>query len=141
MRESAQPWWWRPITRWAAWISFLAAWTFALLHPRPAELAGITLSVDATLVLAKSLHVSAYAFLAALTIALPVRKGARWALLILLGLHGAGTEAIQTLVPPRSGSVLDVGFNYLGLLVGLLLARRRRIGTARRSRYPISSKQ
>jgi VanZ family protein len=109
---------------WIAWLVFLAAWTAALLHPRPIQIDEGDISPDSQFYLAKALHVTAYAFCAALTAALPLRRTWRRAVLLLLGLHAIGTELAQTLVPPRSGSVRDMLLNLLGLALGALLTRR-----------------
>ena len=109
---------------WIAWLLFVAAWTGALLHPRPIEIDEGDVSPDKQFYLAKALHVTAYAFCAALTVALPARRGWRRAVLLPPCLHAIGTELLQTLVPPRSGSLRDMLLNLLGLTLGALLTRR-----------------
>ena len=120
MIERRRPWLW-----WAAWLAFLAAWTGALLHPRPIQIDDADISPDGQFYLAKALHVSAYAFCAALSAGLPVRRCWRRAILLLLCLHAIGTELVQTLVPPRSGSWRDALLNLAGIAIGALLTRRR----------------
>src|SRR5436305_330152 len=91
------------IWRWLAWSLFLLAWTLALLTPQPVQVADAVLPDDAVFPTSKALHVTAYALLAILTAALPLRRRTRWWLLGLLVLHAAGTEFAQQFVPPRTG--------------------------------------
>jgi VanZ family protein len=107
------------IWRWLAWSLFLLVWTLALLTPEPVQVADAVLPEEAVFPTSKVLHVTAYALLAILTAALPLRRQARWWLLGLLVLHGAGTEYLQQFVPPRTGSLRDVGLDQVGILVGV----------------------
>jgi VanZ family protein len=43
-----------------------------------------------------------------------------------LSLHAVATEALQNLVPTRSGSLRDVGLDHLGILIGAAVSRWRR---------------
>jgi VanZ family protein len=108
------------IWRWLAWSLFLLAWTLALLTPQPVQVADAVLPDDAVFPTSKALHVTAYALLAILTAALPLRHRTRWWLLGLLVLHAAGTEFGQQFVPPRTGSLRDVGLDQVGLVLGVV---------------------
>ena len=70
--------------------------------------------------LAKSLHAGVYAFLTVLAALLPVRRRYFWAAVVVLLLHGIGTEIGQTYVPSRHGCVRDVLIDWTGIGLGLL---------------------
>lgn len=120
------------VFRWSVWWLFLAILTWALCSPDPAKAAQDLLPSEMTFTASKSVHVFSYAFMAVLVVWLPATPGQRLALWVLLALHGAVTEYIQTFVPGRFGSVGDVLIDLSGLCLGLALARyllRRRSGT------------
>ena len=108
------------IWRWLAWSLFLLVWTVALLTPQPVQLADAVLPDDAIFPTSKLLHIMAYALLAILTAALPLQRQTRWWFLGLLVLHAAGTEFVQQFVPPRTGSLRDVGLDQVGLVLGVV---------------------
>src|SRR5262245_45420850 len=116
--------------RWLAagvWLAVLAAWTAALLMPVPERAvrdAGV--SREGAFWFGKSLHVGVYAVLAATSVWLPLPRRWRWAPLLLLSLHAFATEALQNLVPTRTGSLRDVGLDHLGILIGVAVTRWRR---------------
>ena len=62
----------------------------------------------------------AYAFLTVLAATLPVRRPYFWAVVIVLAMHGVGTEIGQTYVPGRGGSKRDVAIDWVGVGLGLL---------------------
>jgi VanZ family protein len=105
--------------RWFIWAVFVAAWTTALRWPGrdipwSHELALLNLKV----LVAKSVHISAYALFAVLCAWLHVTSRFRWLLMYFMAVHAAGTEFIQLYVPGRSGEVYDVGFDLIGVAVG-----------------------
>jgi VanZ family protein len=117
---------WRPArrVRWVVWGAFVLAWTVALLVPIPAKPAALPQEWwELKFYFAKSLHASAYAFLAILSAWLHVARPRRWLLLLFLVGHAAGTEFLQWLLPTgRTGCVSDVGIDVLGILVGTALS-------------------
>jgi VanZ family protein len=105
-------------------VSLLALWTWKLLEPNPLPDA-VEREIPSTMkfVLAKSLHAAAYACLTILAAFLPVSSLGFRAVILLLALHGIGTEIGQTYVPNRTGSVRDVAIDWSGIGVGLLAIR------------------
>ena len=104
---------------WPLWGVCLAVWTAALLTTYPVQVSKEVLPPQWGFPAAKTLHVSAYAFLTALAAWLPARRC--WPLLVLLSLHGCATEFFQQWVPGRHGSFMDVGWDHLGIALGLAL--------------------
>jgi VanZ family protein len=84
---------------------------------------------------AKVAHVSAYTFLTVLTVWLPVRGRARWLCVAFLSLHSFVTEYLQTFVG-RGGELRDVGWDHLGIVLGLAIGWRRWRGRAERGVLP-----
>jgi VanZ family protein len=116
----------RPGTLWSwrglVWLAYFALWTSGLLMPMPSD--GSTPARWLTpykYAIAKSLHVAAYAGLAALGgwLRLPCRF--RWILLFVIMVHAPATELLQRFVEGRTGSLKDVGLDHLGVGLGLLL--------------------
>lgn len=108
--------------RWLIWTTYVLGWSAALLTTKPAQLAVATLpGPTIRLITAKTLHVVCYALLTVLTgwLRLPRRLG--WLFLLLLSLHACATEYGQRFVPLRGSSVLDVGWDHLGIALGLAL--------------------
>jgi VanZ family protein len=116
--------------RWAAWVAFLLLWSTALLVPDPIGFLlkykpdTVELNHKTTFLMAKTLHVAAYATAAVLTGWLRAPGSWRWALLVFWFLHAAATEIGQLFVPGRSGSLRDVALDHFGLLIGLVLSWR-----------------
>ncbi len=108
--------------RWALWLLCVVVWTLMLVTPEPARVLGEVVPKQATYPVAKTGHISAYAFLTVLSAWVGVRGGKRWLFLVFLSLHGMATEYIQTSVPGRSGSWRDVGFDHIGIFLGLALS-------------------
>jgi VanZ family protein len=101
---------------WVLWVVGLAAWTILLVTP------GQVFAPMGTQILSwsKVAHGGVYAAFATATFLLPVGANARAWLLAGLVAHGGLTEFLQTLVPNRHGSALDVGYDTAGVLAGLL---------------------
>ncbi len=108
--------------RWAVWAMYLILWSVALLTTYPADVGQRVLPPAWHYVAAKALHICAYAGLAILTGWLRAPARYRWLLLLLLSLHGAGTEFGQLFVPRRHASFADIGFDHIGLFWGLILS-------------------
>jgi len=125
---------WRPKAshatpvRWAIWFAFLVAWSVALLVPDPIgwllrhKPDSLELPHQTTFLMAKTLHVTAYAVAAVLTGWLRAPGPWRWVLLVFWFLHADATEVGQRFVPGRSGSLRDVALDHLGLLIGVALS-------------------
>lgn len=111
-----------PRLRWLIWGVFLVVWTAALLRPEPVEVGREVMADEARFSLGKTLHVTAYAGLAVLSAWQQVSAWVRWGLLAFLSAHAMSTEYFQRFVPPRSGTLLDVGLDHLGLALGVLLS-------------------
>lgn len=117
--------WPGPAVRWTVWLVCVAAWTVALLVPIPEKPPGLPTNLLLKLILAKTLHVSAYAFLAVLSGWLQAPGRFRWLLLGFLTLHAAATEILQWLMAVgRTGSVQDVALDLVGLALGVALSWR-----------------
>ncbi|HZU36703.1 MAG TPA: VanZ family protein [Gemmataceae bacterium] len=122
----------RALGLWLFWVICVAVWTTALLTLFPVEISRQVLPENLRFPTAKTLHVSAYAFLAFLTVLLPARGRVRWLLIAFLSLHAFATEYLQTFIG-RGGALADVGLDHIGILLGLLIGWRwwREPGLAR----------
>src|SRR5262249_34941545 len=101
---------------WIVWCLLLAVWTVGLLLPEGDEVVNTGFVGRSPVPVGKALHFVAYAVLAYLA----ASRGVWW-LLAGLGAHGAATEALQTLVPGRDGSLRDVLIDSAGVAVGAAL--------------------
>jgi VanZ family protein len=106
--------WWG----WAAWWMFLAAWTVALTTTFPVEIHRRYLPDPPGVPLAKVLHVTAYAALAAGVGLLRPRYPWGWLAILLLLEHGVATEYIQSFVPERGPSLSDVLIDHAAVALG-----------------------
>jgi hypothetical protein len=105
------------------WLAYFALWTGGLLLPMPSDGAGtLPWLTPYKVVVAKSLHVAAYAGLAVLGgwLRLPCRF--RWVLLFVIMVHAPATELLQTRIEGRTGTLKDVGLDHLGIGLGLLVS-------------------
>jgi VanZ family protein len=109
--------------RWSVACLYVAVWSAALLTPYPAD-AARALEPDEAFLLAKALHVAAYAGMAVVFGWLRAPLPFRWLLPAFCVLHAGGTEYLQGFVHDRSGSWRDVGLDHLGILLGLLASRK-----------------
>src|SRR5262249_39567094 len=111
--------------RWLAWWLALGVWTFGLLYPFSHDKPK-TFSREMDFSISKTLHVSAYAFLAGTLVLLPLRPGRRWGFVGLLALPAVLSEVLQYSFPAlgRPGRVDDVALDWLGIGLGLALTRR-----------------
>jgi hypothetical protein len=119
-------------TRWRCliWTVYVTAWTVALLYPvlPTTGLEGIdeVISLHRYLI-AKSVHVSAYAVLTILTAWLHAPSRYRWLFVFFLMAHGTATEMGQWIMRElvwsmRIGHLHDVAYDNLGVLIGLLVS-------------------
>jgi hypothetical protein len=116
------------IAFWVFW-PMLALWTWKLVEPKPLPesiddlFSGLALL---RLIASKTLHALSYAFLTVLAgYWLPKRRPILTFALSLLMLHAVATEIIQTMVPNRSGRATDVLIDWMGISLGLAIARTK----------------
>jgi VanZ family protein len=115
------PWGWRG----AIWLAFVLLWTTGLLMPMTQETTKYLPWVAAhKVVIGKSLHVLSYALLAILSGWLRVPCRFRWILLFLIMAHATATELLQRFIEGRTGTLVDVGLDHLGIALGLLVTWR-----------------
>ena len=109
--------------RWLLWALFAGVWTTFLLLPAHAieGLPGHEIIHGRKYLVAKSLHVIGYVVLTVLSGWLLVPARFRWLLVFFVMAHATGTELLQQVVPGRTGDLRDVGFNQLGVLLGLVI--------------------
>jgi VanZ family protein len=116
------------VTRWRWWLwgGYVTTWTVALVMPVPPHPFPAAGDQEATLkfVVAKALHVGAYVVMTLLTAWLRAPAANRGLLMFLLMAHGTATELIQANLSYREGTLRDVGFDHLGVLIGLILSWR-----------------
>jgi VanZ family protein len=108
--------------RWWIWSLVIGLWTVLLLLPiaDPGPLRD--LPAERREVLAKIVHVLAYAALTILSGWLRVPLRWRWLLIVVLMGHASLTELLQKLPQiGRGGSLADVGWDHLGVLLGLVI--------------------
>jgi hypothetical protein len=123
------------------WFACLALWTAAQLIPNPDAVLRDIFSfatddgagdsaesswVDAILspVFWDVAHVFSYATLAILGGWLRLPSPWQWLLLVFLSLHGIVIEYVQGFMPTRYSTLADIGWNHLGLFVGVILSYR-----------------
>jgi VanZ family protein len=105
---------------WTAWLVMLGVWTLALVTPYPVHVEREVLPAEAAFPTSKLLHVAAYAFLTAFGALLPLYGRWRWVPIVVMSLHGFGTEFVQLYVPDRVGCLSDVAIDHAGILLGFL---------------------
>jgi VanZ family protein len=110
--------------RWFIWFIYTAAWTTALLTPHPVYVANAVLPKEHKVYAFKSLHIAGYAVLTILTGLLKVPLSWRWLLVCFLSVHAFGTEFFQQFVPERYSSWTDVGWDHIGIVLGLIVSWR-----------------
>ncbi len=119
----ASPTFWKRFEWWGLGFIFVL-WTVLLLRPEPATFQQEVVAPYWRYPLAKSVHVGFYALLAGwgLRLVRENRLGLKpwqaWWPLPLLTVHAAATEFLQTMVKERTGSVPDVGWDHLGIILG-----------------------
>ena len=118
----ATTWGWR----WWIWLIAFLVWTVGLVVPSPGEaVRGFSgVSITHKFLVAKTTHVVAYCLLTMLAGWQQCALRYRRFLLVILLIHGPVTELIQRFASNRSGRFLDVGLDYLGIVIGLVLTWR-----------------
>jgi hypothetical protein len=115
---------------WLVWGLYIVAWTILLEIPKRG-VDQLSVSVDLTgytYFLAKTLHVAMYAVLAILSSLVPLSARYRFALMFVLMAHATITELLQEMLEPychRGGSLHDVGYDHLGIAIGVALSWKR----------------
>src|SRR5579871_3063410 len=112
-------------TRWALWCVFVAVWTGLLLMPAGPVLGLLTRweFIEAhKYLLAKSLHVAAYAVMTILTGSLQFPARIRWLPIFFLMAHATLTEILQLRIEGRTGTLYDVGYDEFGIALGIALS-------------------
>ena len=126
MSEGVGKWGRIPQTwRWLLWLAFTIAWSTSLLMPVPEgdwSVEGV--EIDLRYLFSKSVHISAYAVFTGLSGWLRAPARYRWLLLFFVMVHGTVTELLQNHTLHRTGCLEDVGFDHLGVALGLLLTWR-----------------
>ena len=114
------------MSRWVLWSVLLIAWTIALEVPvpLPEEPGGSEQRITPRRIVAKTVHVVAYAVLTVIgTWNAAVRQ--RWLVVIGLMLHAAATEWLQEALSAyfgRGGSFGDVGLDLIGIALGIAVS-------------------
>lgn len=103
------------------WLLYAAAWSAALLTTFPIEARDAIVAEEYGFSAGKLLHVVAYAVFTVLTSRLPCWRRTMLGVVIL---HGPLTEFLQQFVD-RSASLMDVGLDWLGVVLGVLGAWTR----------------
>lgn len=113
-----------PRLRWLLWFGYVAIWTALLTTPFPESVEWPLFDPPVTekYLIAKIGHVCAYALMAILTGWLRTGWQARLLLLFFLMAHGSVTEWVQLHLANRTGTVMDIVLNHLGILAGLVLS-------------------
>jgi hypothetical protein len=122
---ASHPWGTGAWLRAIVFVVSLFIWTWKLIEPFPVpeELIG-DLSLDLRFILAKILHGCSYAYLAFLSLTLPMTSRWHLALIGFLALHGVGTEIAQAVLPHnRHGCIQDVLIDWTGITAGTIAFR------------------
>jgi len=100
-----------------AWAVWLVVWTVGLLRPEPIAMRDAVVPSALAYWVSKTMHILGYAAL----VAWPAfHWKPRWLWVGLGALaHGVTTEALQPFCG-RNGTLVDVGWDALGILLGLL---------------------
>ena len=106
---------------WLVWLLCLGLWTLALLTSYPVQVKDAVLSPEAGYHASKLLHVCAYALLTGFAAWLVPGGLPRFLPILFLSLHAFATEYLQQFVALRTGSLTDVGFNHVGITLGLIV--------------------
>jgi VanZ family protein len=103
------------------WLLYVLAWTAALLMPIPGSTQPTELEVTLRFAFGKTLHICAYALMAALTAWLRAPMRWRFVLMFFLMVHGTLTEMLQLLkFINRGGELFDVALDNAGIAIGML---------------------
>jgi len=113
---------------WVAWCLAVGVWTLLLLRPEPTTIQNNFVPTPWRYLLAKTVHVGVYAALTFWALRLATtpaqtREKTRltWWPWLLFSAHAFLTEWGQTMVKERSGSLLDVGWDHLGIVLGTVI--------------------
>ena len=109
------------------WTLFVVGWTAALEVPipEPTTLPGSEIIVTYKYLIAKSAHVALYAVMTVLSAWVPLATRYRWLMMLFLMGHATATELLQAELEEychRGGSLADVGYDHLGILLGAAIS-------------------
>ena len=109
--------------RWLVWIIVVIVWTTALEMPvsEPDGPAGEFIWTNKYL-FTKTVHVVSYGVLTVLSAWVPMNARYRWLMMFFVMGHAWGTEMLQKVLHDwchRGGSLEDVGYDILGIIVGV----------------------
>jgi len=116
------------------WMIFAGLWSFALLAPDPDRVVraafmptnasnAVREQWDLALhYLSKTIHVVAYALFTVLSAWVGTGFAIRVALVLLVSLHGFGTEGLQNFAIGRHPSLRDVALDHIGIALGLAIS-------------------
>jgi len=115
------------VIRWLIWFAFVVAWTIALEMPFPAtdKLPGGDVIASNKVLFAKGMHVAVYVAMAILSGWVPIATRYRWVMMFFLMGHAWGSEYLQELLQSicfRGGKLSDVGFDIIGIVIGVALS-------------------
>ena len=119
--------------RWLIWSCYVIAWTIALEVKTPPPLSGVGAAFlePHRLLIAKSMHVVVYIGMTLLAAWVVLSARHRSLMVFFLMAHACATELLQDILEPyshRRGSLMDVAFDHLGILIGILLTWKRWTG-------------
>jgi len=115
---------------WPIWIAYAIAWSLALLTPQPIHVRDAVLSEQPAIFSSKLVHIGGYMIFTILSGWLRLPLPFRWSALAFLSLHALGTEYLQQFVPKRTPSLIDVGLDHIGIVLGLALTWKWWLGNA-----------
>jgi hypothetical protein len=115
------------VWRWLIWAAVVIVWTLGLEFPvpKPEHIPAGEFIIERKYIIGKTLHVSAYALLAILSAWVPTPPRYRWLMMFFLMVHAWGSEMLQEALNPwfhRGGSLSDVGFDVVGIVLGLAVS-------------------
>jgi len=97
--------------------------------PQPGDSVFVWAIAEVPSLLQKSMHVVLYGLLTVLwgwtLVLVQPNTARRWSIVLAIVIgFGAALEVCQLFVPGRFGSTVDVGFDTIGAVVGMLVGRR-----------------
>jgi hypothetical protein len=118
------------LQRWLIWGAVVIVWTAVLEFPvpDPGDIPEREFILSMKYVVGKTLHVTAYAALAALSAWVPMPARYRFLMMFFVMAHAWGTEMLQVLLNPwchRGGELRDVGIDIAGIAIGTAATWKR----------------
>lgn len=113
---------WRKLLPLLAWVLYVLFLSRALLMELPIEPPQDKHRQEQLFLFSKTVHVLAYAGFAILSGGLRLPRPQRWGLILIMSLHALGTEYGQTFLESRHPSWQDVGFDHIGMMLGIAIS-------------------